>query len=246
MYDVIGDIHGSYPLLVALLDKLGYGVEYSTQKWIHPEGRSLIYCGDLVDRNPYPVEVLKTVMSQVKDGTARLVISNHDDRLRRYLRDELAGDKIKVKVGKNLSQTLSEVNREGLEFKKELYEFLNSLPYKVEFETPTGQGTVVHAALIEGRKEKIMREMALVGETNGETDKNGYPIRTYNWINQYSGSSRWICHGHDIVGDSPRLIISNKGVRIWGIDTGAYKSGILSCIRFPEEQIVQVYAQASV
>ncbi|HWB93792.1 MAG TPA: AAA family ATPase, partial [Puia sp.] len=49
-FDIIGDVHGCYDELVALLDKLGY-VEYEGL-WRHPMGRKPIFLGDLVDRGP--------------------------------------------------------------------------------------------------------------------------------------------------------------------------------------------------
>ena len=43
--DIIGDIHGQYAALQALLRHLGYDEDGT-----HPQGRHLILLGDLVDR----------------------------------------------------------------------------------------------------------------------------------------------------------------------------------------------------
>ena len=43
--DIIGDIHGQYAALQALLAHLGYDDDGA-----HPQGRHLILLGDLVDR----------------------------------------------------------------------------------------------------------------------------------------------------------------------------------------------------
>ena len=43
--DIIGDIHGEYEALVALLTHLGYGARGQ-----HPDGRTLVFVGDFCDR----------------------------------------------------------------------------------------------------------------------------------------------------------------------------------------------------
>ena len=45
--DVIGDIHGECGTLCELLDRLGYDGNGA-----HPEGRRLVFVGDLIDRGP--------------------------------------------------------------------------------------------------------------------------------------------------------------------------------------------------
>ena len=47
--DVVGDVHGEFEALDQLLDVLGYHAENG---WKHPEGRRLVFVGDLVDRGP--------------------------------------------------------------------------------------------------------------------------------------------------------------------------------------------------
>lgn len=47
-YDVIGDIHGCYNELIELIEKLGY--QNHDGDLSHPEGRKLVFLGDLTDR----------------------------------------------------------------------------------------------------------------------------------------------------------------------------------------------------
>lgn len=75
-YDIIGDVHGQYDKLEALLLKLGYRKKAGA--WRHPAGRSAIFLGDLVDRGPKQVEVLSAVRAMVDTGTARCILGNHE------------------------------------------------------------------------------------------------------------------------------------------------------------------------
>ncbi|CAL9594115.1 Bis(5'-nucleosyl)-tetraphosphatase, symmetrical [Streptomyces sp. enrichment culture] len=58
-FDIVGDIHGCSAELEALLGKLGY------VDGVHPEGRTAVFVGDLVDRGPDSPAVLRRVMSMV-------------------------------------------------------------------------------------------------------------------------------------------------------------------------------------
>ncbi|RZI37965.1 polynucleotide kinase-phosphatase, partial [Herbaspirillum sp. HC18] len=52
-FDVIGDVHGCADELQALLALLGYRVQWSADRNVTvtpPEGRKLVFVGDLVDR----------------------------------------------------------------------------------------------------------------------------------------------------------------------------------------------------
>ena len=75
-FDVIGDIHGQYDKLEALLRRLGY-VEQA-RGWVPPQGRQAIFLGDLIDRGPGQVKVVNTVRSMIDQGHARSVMGNHE------------------------------------------------------------------------------------------------------------------------------------------------------------------------
>lgn len=83
---IIGDVHGCYDELVALLAKLGYGVDAENCRAIPPAGRKTIFVGDLVDRGPKIPFVLKLAMSMTGAGHALCVPGNHDMKLLRKLR----------------------------------------------------------------------------------------------------------------------------------------------------------------
>lgn len=75
-YDLIGDIHGQYGKLEALLNKLCYDREGAT--WRHAEGRKVIFLGDYVDRGPQVREVLLTVRGMLEAGDALAILGNHE------------------------------------------------------------------------------------------------------------------------------------------------------------------------
>ena len=76
-FDIIGDVHGCYDELTTLLELLGYRLEARTDASgessltvAHPQkGAGAVFLGDLVDRGPGIVRVLKLVMSMVEDGS---------------------------------------------------------------------------------------------------------------------------------------------------------------------------------
>ncbi len=78
--DVIGDVHGEVEALDALLRELGYD-----QQARHPQGRRLVFVGDLCDRGPDSIAVIQRVQAWIAAGRAQCVLGNHELNL---LRDE--------------------------------------------------------------------------------------------------------------------------------------------------------------
>src|SRR5215813_1208712 len=67
-FDIVGDVHGCLNELMELLSQLGYGIDHrdGIPQACPPEGRKLVFVGDLVDRGPATPDVLKLVMGMVK------------------------------------------------------------------------------------------------------------------------------------------------------------------------------------
>jgi hypothetical protein len=74
-YDVIGDVHGQFDKLVALLTHLGY--RDNSGSWRHPD-RSVIFVGDLIDRGPKQLATVDLVRGMVEAASARCVMGNHE------------------------------------------------------------------------------------------------------------------------------------------------------------------------
>ncbi len=175
MYAIIGDVHGCYDELVDLV----FGSN-SLDKY------QMIFVGDLTDRGPRSVDVLNLVMSLVKKGKAQVVLGNHDDKLRRYLKGN------NVTVGNGLESTIKELVDSYRESQAQILSFLETLPYKLNLDE--GRLIVAHAGLAEslqadltGKAKKRARAMALYGKTTGRTDEHGYPERL-DWAEDYRGN----------------------------------------------------------
>ena len=71
--DFIGDVHGELEALQQLLSHLGYHTDGT-----HPEGRRLVFLGDLVDRGPDSPAVALFVRQLVINGNASCILGNHE------------------------------------------------------------------------------------------------------------------------------------------------------------------------
>ena len=68
-YDLIGDVHGHFDLLERLVEKLGY--TRTRRGYEHREDRKLVFVGDLINRGPDSLSVLKTVKETWEEGNSQ-------------------------------------------------------------------------------------------------------------------------------------------------------------------------------
>jgi protein phosphatase len=227
-FDVIGDVHGCFDELCRLLDRLGYRLDTETTPWrlTHPEGRKAVFVGDLVDRGPRTPDVLRLVMAAVNAGTGYCVAGNHDLKLVKALRGK------PVQVSHGLAESLEQLGQETDGFRAEALQFLDKLVSHYVFDG--GRLVVAHAGLREemhGRGSGRVREFALYGETTGETDEYGLPVR-YNWAADYRGRAM-VVYGHT---PTPRAEWLNNTICL---DTGCVFGGALTALRYPERTLVE-------
>ncbi|KOY55742.1 MULTISPECIES: polynucleotide kinase-phosphatase [unclassified Streptomyces] len=223
-FDIIGDIHGCSSELETLLGKLGY------EDGVHPEGRTAVFVGDLVDRGPDSPGVLRRVMGMVGSGNALCVPGNHENKLGRYLK----GSKVQQTHG--LAETIEQLSHEPEEFVAEVREFIRGLVS--HYVLDGGKLVVCHAGLPEkyhGRTSGRVRSHALYGETTGETDEFGLPVR-YPWAEDYRGKAV-VVYGHTPV---PNTAWINNTICL---DTGAVFGGKMTALRWPERELVDVPAE---
>jgi len=230
-FDIIGDVHGCFDELRELMTTLGYSIEGNggAHRVVTPEGRKAIFLGDLVDRGPKIPEVLKLVMSMVDAGAALCVPGNHDMKLLQKLRGK------DVKIAHGLADSIAQLEVEPPEFKSKVADFLDGLIS--HYVLDEGKLVVAHAGMkeeMQGRGSGAIRSFALFGETTGETDEFGLPVR-YNWAADYRGKAR-VVYGHTPVGEPQWL---NRTVNI---DTGCVFGGKLTALRYPEKEFVSVSA----
>ncbi|KFN42551.1 polynucleotide kinase-phosphatase [Arenimonas oryziterrae] len=230
-FDIIGDIHGCRDEAVALLQELGYAVAGTRDapQVTAPEGRRALFVGDLVDRGPDSPGVLRLVMHMVAAGTALCVPGNHDVKLMRKLRGR------DVRISHGLAETLQQLEAEPDAFRKEVADFVYSLVS--HYVLDDGRLVVAHAGLkqsLQGRASGAVRDFALYGETTGETDDYGLPVR-YDWAGEYRGEAM-VVYGHTPVPE-PEWIN-----RTLCVDTGCVFGGRLTALRYPERELVSVPA----
>jgi protein phosphatase len=236
-FDIIGDIHGCHDELVMLLERLGYARTATGDAinavgggvYAHPEERKAIFLGDLVDRGPDSPGVLRLVVSMVRAGTALCVPGNHDVKLLRKLRGK------NVQITHGLGETLAQLAAEPAEFLQEIAAFIDDLVS--HYVLDDGRLVVAHAGMkesMQGRGSGAVREFALYGETTGETDEFGLPVR-YNWAAEYRGRAI-VVYGHTPVPEPEWL---NHTINI---DTGCVFGGRLTALRYPERELLSVPA----
>jgi protein phosphatase len=231
-FDIIGDVHGCFDELVDLLRELGYGVDESTFTVQPSNGRKVVFVGDLVDRGPKIPQVLKLVMNAVAAGAALCVPGNHDVKLMRKLRGR------DVQITHGLAESLAQLAGEPEDFRNRVAEFIDDLVSHYVFDD--GKLVVAHAGMkesMQGRGSGAVREFAPYGETTGETDEFGLPVRS-NWAAEYRGAAA-VVYGHTPVPEPEWL---NRTINI---DTGCVFGGKLTALRYPEKELVSVPARQS-
>jgi protein phosphatase len=232
-FDIIGDIHGCREELEKLLDQLGY-LPNAEVGWRHPDGRKVVFLGDLVDRGLDMVGVVNLVRRMVAARVAWCVPGNHDIKLQRAL----GGANVQISHG--LADSLAQIEalptEERAAWREGYVSFIDSLVSHLVLDG--GRLVVAHAGMkaeYQGRTSGRVRSFALFGETTGETDEFGLPVRA-NWASDYRGTAS-VVYGHTPVPDAVWL---NNTINI---DTGCVFGGRLTALRWPERELVSVPAR---
>ncbi|WP_375387254.1 metallophosphoesterase [uncultured Amnibacterium sp.] len=234
-FDVVGDVHGCLDELVALLGRLGYAVARDDVGRAigahHPEGRTAVLVGDLVDRGPDVPGVLRLVMGMLASGDGLAVVGNHDDVLRRAL----LGAPVPMDVG--LETSLRQLGRETPAFRQAVADMIGALPAHLLLDH--GRLVVAHAGLEQryhGHESARVRSLCLFGPTNGEADAQGMPVRL-RWADDYRGRAA-VVYGHTPT-SGPAW--TNRTICV---DTGCVLGGALTAVRYPERTLESVPALA--
>ncbi|GAE25320.1 diadenosine tetraphosphatase [Halalkalibacter wakoensis JCM 9140] len=227
--DIIGDIHGCHDELLSLMTKLGY--KQTSGSYKHSEGRKLAFVGDLTDRGPHSVEVIRTVANLVQEKDAYYCPGNHCDKLYRYF----LGRKVQTTHG--LETTVEELQQlPTRDYKKVRHQFMTLVEQSPLYQVlDEGKLVIAHAGIrsdLIGQTNKRVKTFVLYGDITGEKNADGTPVRR-DWAQAHHGEE-WIVYGHTPV-RSPRFV--NRSVNI---DTGCVFGGALSALRYPEMKIEQV------
>ena len=228
--DVIGDIHGCIDELHKLFSALGYHKKHRI--FIHPGGRIPVFLGDITDRGPDSLAVIKLVYEMVViHRKAKYVPGNHCNKLYRYF----LGNKVHESHGLETTiaeyKTLPEDKQKLISDKfMELYE---QAPLYLML--PEVNTIVAHAGIKAsyiGRTDKKVKTFVLYGDITGKFDKGGRPIRL-DWAKHYRGGP-FIVYGHTPV-MKPRKM--NNTINI---DTGCVFGNKLTAFSMPEEKTTSI------
>lgn len=228
--DIIGDIHGCFQEFKKLTEKLDYSWETGIP--IHAGGRKLAFIGDLTDRGPQSLQVIKTVYTLVcQMKSAYYVPGNHCNKLYRFF----LGNKVQITHG--LETTVAEWDALSKEEQGRVRNEFTELYEKASLYQILDEGKLIiaHAGIkksLIGKTGAKVKTFVLYGDITGETHANGRPVRR-DWASEYKGDA-CIVYGHTPVKEVRRV---NK---TFNIDTGAVFGNKLSCLRYPEMEIVDV------
>lgn len=232
-FDIVGDVHGCARELTTLLERLGYSRRSSRRPFLHPGGRRVVFVGDVVDRGPRIVAASRIIMDMCEAGTALAVAGNHDVDLAACLNGEREAGKTGTRRSIDQIRALPIGTRRR--FIRRFTEFVAGLP--VHLVLDGGRLAVAHAGVKEqflGRQSDEISRFALHGETTGEYDAYGLPIRV-KWAASYGGRAL-VVYGHTATPEPEWL---NNTVNI---DTGCVYGGRLTALRYPEKEMVEVPA----
>lgn len=216
----VGDIHGSAHLLDALMDRICVDAEVRPG----PERNLLVFLGDYVDRGLESPRVIETLIEGPPPGFEQVcLMGNHEEAMISFLEDikvgsmwlRNGGGETLLSYGASLPSGMSSVNDRLEAARRSLREklpashraFLTSLPlFHVE-----GDYLFVHA----GVRPKV---------TLADQHRNDLLWIREEFLNSKADLGHMVVHGHTIQRE-PDI----RANRI-GIDTGAYATGILTCL----------------
>lgn len=227
--DIIGDVHGCMEELIELFHVLGYQKENAI--YTHTDGRIPVFVGDITDRGPDSLGVIRLVYEMVTKQKATYVPGNHCNKLYRFF----LGNNVQQKHG--LETTVSEYEsltaREQKSIKHQFMTLYENAPLYLQI--PELNVIIAHAGIKEefiGRTDNRVKSFVLYGDTTGATYSDGRPIRR-DWARHYHGD-QWIVYGHTPV-NKPRVV--HKTINI---DTGCVFGNELTAFRLPEETTAAV------
>jgi serine/threonine protein phosphatase 1 len=224
---VVGDVHGRLDLLEELLAKIHAELQH------RPSAKTLlVFVGDLIDRGPSSAQVIERLRTYRREGIRPVfLLGNHEEVLLRILKGDaqlitkwrwFGGAECLESYGVDPSQFSHLTDEEALALvrraiPKEHVEFLESFADSCRF----GDYLFVHAGIRPGVELEQQRQSDL------------------RWIREpflldESDHGFIVVHGHTISRE-----VEVRPNRI-GIDTGAYRTGVLTALAIegPERWLV--------
>ncbi|GAK04535.1 diadenosine tetraphosphatase [Geomicrobium sp. JCM 19037] len=220
--DFIGDVHGCFDELQLLLQQMGY------QEGSHPNGRKLVFIGDLTDRGPNSLDVIRLVYKLVNvTQSAYYIPGNHCDKLYRYWK----GNRVMIRHG--LETTVAEYEQlpktEQTKIRRQFMQLYEQSPlYQVWND---GQIAAAHAGIRRqdiGKSAHRLRSFLLYGDVDHHQQQPGKPPVRRDWAKRETNINPIIIYGHTPV---PKPRVKNRTINI---DTGCVFGGFLTAFHYPE------------
>lgn len=224
----VGDVHGSYSSFMDIMD------------WAISRNHLLLSTGDLFDYGAENIRCIDAAYNRIVRGSMISCIGNHEKKIERWIDKnrfaKLGVTTSDVKLSQGNYATVNEIKdlseKERLILETKIKTIINLSRHHYNF----GNTLFVHGACdkkmfhnYSPRLSGKLEAFALYGETDG-TYTNGYPTRTYNWIDEIP-SGKQVIVGHDILSYT---IIQKRVGKLGGIayftDTGSGKGGKLSSV----------------
>jgi calcineurin-like phosphoesterase family protein len=214
----VGDLHGRFDLLRRIQDRIAEDAAKSGGV-----AKTIIYLGDYVDRGPQSFEIIDALTNETLPGFDRIFLKgNHEDMLLRFLDN---GDCAETWLANGGVETLASY---GIEADRFLWtvDAVEDLRRQFSAIMP-----VVHMRFFRSLDlyrvfgDYIFVHAGLRPETGLADQKE----RDFMWIRHdflkcESAFPGIVVHGHSI---SPQPEFKTNRI---GIDTGAYRSGKLTCL----------------
>jgi serine/threonine protein phosphatase 1 len=214
---VIGDVHGRLDLLKALLAKVHTELDREP-----PAKCLLVFVGDLIDRGPNSAQVIERLRTYNRRGVQPVfLLGNHEEVLLRILRGEaelitkwrwFGGAECLQSYGVNPEAVAASSDEEALAIvraaiPKAHVQFLESFADSCRF----GDYLFVHAGVRPGieLEQQSQSDLRWIREP---------------FLNDNSDHGFVVVHGHTI-----SSAVEQRPNRI-GIDTGAYRTGVLTAL----------------
>src|SRR5260221_10785286 len=240
--DIIGDVHGCAAELLTLLSRLGYARRPGTAAFTHPDGRRAVFVGDLVDRGPNVVDVLRIVHDMREAGDALLVIGNHDHKFMRWLRGR------PVRIAHGLATTIGQLSALPEPERSALMREADAL-----FASASGylllngaRLVVTHGAIHDdmlGLWNDRIASLCLYGDVIGVTADGRPDRRDWAALRDLAAAggeaAPRIVYGHQVV---PEPVWVNRTLNL---DTGCVYGGRLRAPGYPRLEFVQGTADAA-
>lgn len=216
-WDVVTDIHGMYDEFLSLLKLAGWQIPAS--RLSHPAGRKLLVLGDMVDRGPRSLEVLRLLRQACLDGVAVCLLGNHDKKLLRFYD---AYQEHSLKKWTSWSNAETGMQLIAAEDARELAEFLRGLPHYRLVQTSEGYRLAfAHADLHHFDAELTSKNDCLYGQAGVHTGVDSDALYEAHY---QAGLNKWVLiRGH--------IPTTSKQEHVFSLERQAFQNGELVMMR---------------